>query len=296
MMQSLHTLLQGIVDYAGLFPPAGLDMAPAVGNYVTYRAGPDAWALGRFVVPAARLAAFETTVAPFLEDDAGGGPWRVSALLGPDLGADIAQVAEFNRRHTGVALIDTVELKAAGPPEIAAATRALPPGLTAYVEMPIDTDPQEQIGALRGAGARAKVRTGGTTADMFPPAADLARFLQRCVAAGVPFKATAGLHHPLRSVQRLTYEPDSPSGIMHGFLNVFLAAAFLGAGMPMETAMEVLEETAPAAFRFDEDGIRWGEWRLPNEALARARRESAIAFGSCSFREPLDDLKAMGLL
>lgn len=295
-MQSLHSLLQGIVDYAGLFPPASLDMAPAVGNYAAYRAGPEAWALGRFIVPVARLAAFELAVAPFLEDGTGAGPWQVSALLGANLDADIARVVQFNRRHTGAAVIDTVELKAARPEEIAAVAQALPGGLTPYVEIPIGADPQELIAALGRTGARAKVRTGGTTANMFPPAADLARFLQCCVAAGVPFKATAGLHHPLRSLQRLTYEPDSPSAMMYGFLNIFLATALLGAGMPMETAAELLEETSPAALHFDEDGVAWRERRLPNEALGLTRRASAIAFGSCSFREPLDDLKAMGLL
>ena len=55
----LRILLRGLIDYAGLFPPASLDMADAVRNYAAYREGEHAWALGRFVVPAARLEEFE---------------------------------------------------------------------------------------------------------------------------------------------------------------------------------------------------------------------------------------------
>ena len=82
----------------------------------------------------------------------------------------------------------------------------LPEGVTAYFELPIDADPAP----LAGGRGRAKVRTGGLTPEAFPAPADLARFLYRCAKARVPFKATAGLHHPIRSMQRCTYEPDSP--------------------------------------------------------------------------------------
>ena len=85
---------------------------------------------------------------------------------------------------------------------------------------------QPRLAVLSAAGARAKVRTGGVTEGAFPASHALARFIQSCADAGVPFKATAGLHHPLRGEYRLTYEPGSPHGMMFGFLNVFLAAAF----------------------------------------------------------------------
>ncbi len=51
MNDALRPLLSGLIDYAGLFPPAAVSMADAVANYAAYRTSADAWALGRFVLP-----------------------------------------------------------------------------------------------------------------------------------------------------------------------------------------------------------------------------------------------------
>jgi hypothetical protein len=173
-------------------------------------------------------------------------------------------------------------------------------GLAVYAELPLG-DPAAALdgllAAVRDAGARAKVRTGGVTASAFPDAADLVRFMDACRRAGVPFKATAGLHHPLRAEYRLTYEPDAPTGTMYGFLNVFLAAALLCAGASLPEAEAILTERDPAALRFDDGGVEWRGIRLTTDALRAAREAGAVvAFGSCSFREPVDDLRALGLL
>lgn len=293
-MQAVQTLLRGLIDYAGLFPPAGLDMSTAVGNYVQYRAEPSAWLLGRFVVPVARLDEFAAALRSHaVASDAA---WRISALGSTDLAADSAAIVEFNQRHAGAALIDTIEIRAAEAAQIEQALATLPASLTAYVELPLNDTLDELIATLARLNGRAKVRTGGVTADAFPAPADLARFIAACVAAGVPFKATAGLHHPLRAMQRLTYAPDSPTGMMYGFLNVFLAAAFVRAGMSAQTATAVLEERDPAAFQFDHDGVRWRDAHVTLDTLADTRQHVALSFGSCSFSEPVDDLKAMHLL
>jgi hypothetical protein len=52
-------LLRDLIDYAGLFPPASLDMAAAVANYDSYSRSEWNWILGRFIVPVARLGEFE---------------------------------------------------------------------------------------------------------------------------------------------------------------------------------------------------------------------------------------------
>ena len=293
-MRSVHTLLHSLIDYAGLFPPAELGMTAAVASYGSYRAGEHCWALGRFVVPVARLAEFERAAAPCLP--AAGTPWKLAALAGTDLAADLATIAAFNRGHAGRATVDTIELKAGTPGAIAAALGAIDGRLDAFVELPIDRDPSSLVAELAGLGGRAKVRTGGVTPDAFPPPVDLIQFLRCCVEAGVPFKATAGLHHPLRGAYRLTYAQGSPSATMFGFLNVFLAAAFLEHGMGRADALALLEETSPDAFHFDEEGVAWRAHRLADAELRHTRRRSALAFGSCSFQEPIDDLHALGLL
>jgi hypothetical protein len=149
---------------------------------------------------------------------------------------------------------------------------------------------------VAGCGRRGKIRTGGETADKFPAPESVIEFIRLCAEANVPFKATAGLHHPLRSVHWFTYQPDSPSGIMHGFVNVFLAAAFVRTGMETALAVQLLEEQSAEAFHFDLDGVSWRKHRLSRREIEAARQRFAVSFGSCSFTEPVDDLKSIRLL
>jgi hypothetical protein len=293
---ALRTLLAGSIDYAGLFPPAGLAMAPAVRSYAEYRAGPDAWALGRFVLPAARLPEFEReveTVAPRAPAE----PWPLSVLLGPDHVAELERLGELNCRHAapGAAALsgDVVEAKASTVEAIGGLLGATPRWATAYVEVPLDPDPAPLVAAIARAGGRAKARTGGVTPDAFPEPAALLRFLRAVTAAGVPFKVTAGLHHPLRAEYRLTYAPDSPRGTMYGFLNVFLTAAFLRAGLPDAEAVKLLEERAAGAFRFTADAIEWRGHRVDRATIAATRAQGIGGFGSCSFSEPVGELEQM---
>ena len=295
LKQPLHALLAELVDYAGLFPPAALEMAQVVANYALYRADPHAWVLARLIVPVGRLAEFEAA-SQLVHPGNDAVPWRISALAGANLAADLASIAAFNARQAGrTAYVDTIELKASTVQDIRALKRALPDGLTAYVELPVGDDPRPLIDELAAHGLRGKVRAGGVLPELFPPPADLIRFLAACVAAKLPFKATAGLHHPIRAPYRLTYAPDSPRAVMYGYLNVFLAAAFLHAGMAEGEAQKVLEETSPAAFQFGDAEVAWRGSTLTTAQLAEAR-QIANAFGSCSFREPVDDLKALGLI
>ena len=296
----LRTLLSHAIDYAGLFPPAQLDMQGAVAEYESYRASSDEWALGRFVVTAARLdelatAAGETITKPLGAEHA---ERRLSVLLGADLAADVARVRGFMgqaRGHAWWGGVDAVELRASTPEAIADATRAVPDSVERYVEIPVAGDPTPLVRAIGEAGAFAKIRTGGTTADAFPASGHVVRFLATCFREEVPFKATAGLHHPLRGEYPLTYEPGSACGRMYGFLNVFLATASLAAGLDEPEARLLLEETDPRAITFSRTAVVWRGHRFSRDRLAESRR-FLTSFGSCSFREPIDDLTALGLL
>jgi hypothetical protein len=296
-MLVIQTLLRSSIDYAGLFPPAGLDMQTAVDNYALYRAGPAAWALARFILPAGRLSEFEVAAARHLSSAQS---WQLSALAGPNLPADLQLIAAFNLRRAdrgeGTVTVDTVEAKATSVSAIAETMRQIPDQLQAYIEIPIEDAPGDLIAAIATAGARAKVRTGGITRDAFPRSADLVRFLLECVRARVSFKATAGLHHALGAEYRLTYASDSKSGPMFGFLNLFLAAAFLRAGMDEADAQRVLEESSAQAFHVGEREITWRNHRLDITALREARRDVVMSFGSCSFTEPLSELQTLHLL
>ncbi|MDZ4830133.1 MAG: hypothetical protein SGJ09_08055 [Phycisphaerae bacterium] len=153
-MQATRTLLEGVVDFAGLFPPAKLDMAATVRNYHAYRAGGDVWMLGRLVVPVARLAEFEAAAAPVLPKTSGAGEddeaWPIAALTAaasdPQFRIDLDLIAAFNERHSAVgagsAVVDVIEVKAGTVGEIDLAIDELPDEVFPYFEIAVDRDPR----------------------------------------------------------------------------------------------------------------------------------------------------------
>jgi hypothetical protein len=272
-------------------------MASAVTQYAEYRAGPDAWALGRFVVPTARLAKLERA-AEEAAPKAPGEPWRLSALLGANAVEDLRSLGEFNCRHAAPGAValsaDVIEAKAETVEAVERLLVAVPRWAQAYVEVPLASDPRPLVDAIAQHNGRAKMRTGGVTKDAFPTATQILRFIRACTDARVPFKATAGLHHPLRAEYRLTYEPDSPQGTMFGYLNVFLTAVLLRQGLSEPDALALLEERSPAAFRVSPDAVEWRGHRADRQAIEQARNEGIVAFGSCSFTEPVGELRPIG--
>lgn len=287
----IRTLLAQLIDYAGLFPPAALNMQAAVSNFAAYRTGPYAYALGRFIVPAARLEELADALPGDVEY-----PWNVSALASANLEADLAAIDAFQTAHRDRASIDTIELRADTPGQVESAARRIPEDLTAYFEIPVRDDPAELVSAIAATGQRAKIRTGGVTPDAFPEAADIVRFLSRCAEHNAAFKATAGLHHPLRCRRPLTYSPGAPQGWMNGFLNVFLAAAWIRLGIDPKAIVPLLAVEDRAEFELTRSSLSWHVYRITAADLEHIRHNFAIAFGSCSFEEPLEDLRALGWL
>jgi hypothetical protein len=237
-MNSLHALLENLIDYAGLYPPASLPLTAVIENYGRYLSSPDNWVLNRLVLPLSKLNEVHV-----------GLNWRVTLLTDTEPGPLPHQ-------------IETLETKN---------ERRL--SLPTYCEVPLD----------RITDAFAKIRTGGLSPDAMPSAPDLADFLHRAAASRLPFKATAGLHHPIRAG-------------MHGFVNVFVAAAFAWHGMDLESLILIIEESHAAAFEFGEEHLRWRGLKLSSEQIRTARRGFAHSFGSCSFEEPLADLRKLGWL
>lgn len=287
---ALRVLLEGLIDYAGLFPPASLGMSAAVSEYAGQRHAPTAWALGRFVCPERRLHELAREHASVPGDE----QWLVSALADTRSAAERERIHRFNSEQAGGLHVDVVEVRATTPAEITAAYDVFS-AFALYVEIPLGDDPRSLLVEIARRGVRAKVRTGAVVPEGIPPVAELARFIVRCVELAVPFKATAGLHHPVRGEQPLTYEDDAPRAVTFGFLNVFLAAAFALDGADESTVARILDERDPLAFGFHGGHATWRAHSLSLDRL-HAGRELALAFGSCSVREPLADLQALRLL
>ncbi|MEO1082841.1 MAG: hypothetical protein AAFY88_01225 [Acidobacteriota bacterium] len=299
----IKNLLTGIIDYAGLFPPSKLPMGPAVDEFMRQRRAREAFILGRFVVPAARLDELEgaftaaSAAAPPEKQpsEATPGPWRLSVLAGGDMQAARAQIDAFNARNVGQLEADAIETKPASVDDIVRTSSAFK-GLDVFYELPYDRDPSALMAAVAEQGGYAKIRTGGITADAFPQVAQVVDFLLAAHRAGIAFKATAGLHHALRGEYRLTYEDGCPEGTMHGFLNLFLAAAFVRQGLDVVKLKELLAERTAGVLDFSAAGVSWRGERLAADELAATRRDFAVSYGSCSIAEPVEDLHAMRLL
>ncbi len=309
-----------LIDYAGLFPPAKLDMAKSVEEYNRCRVGENEWMLGRFICPLARLGEFTREASALLPGTAGtsgyremagvGEAWRLSVLVdvpaeeglaGEAFEKALDAIEAFNQHHAreenGEAVIDMIEMKVSNPAIVDVILDRMPEDIFPFFEFPVTTDCRGLIASLSGSAAGAKIRTGGIVGDAFPTAAEVAAFLHACHAGGVSFKATAGLHHPVRGSYKLTYEKDSPSHNMHGFLNVFVAAALIWAkGVDTTITRSVLHEEDASNFKFSDNVVGWKNFLVETAQLAKAREAFALSYGSCSFEEPVEDLGKLRLV
>lgn len=325
MKESLRALLHEVLDYAGLFPPAKLPLPEALRNYAAYLRGPHAWMLARFVCPASRFGEVDALYRELSQVDEP--VWRFSGLgrggeaareFLDGLNADLQAAAELHQRLGVRIVMDVLETRL--PPVVVAADAdelrqclqsaatawtefpAAParPASSLFLEVPFSGDWRREVGSVirQASAARAthpmlalKIRTGGVEARRIPPVEQVAFFIAACRDAGVPFKATAGLHHPLR------HESREVGAKMHGFLNVFAAAALArSANLAEPEIAALLEREESPDFSLTTDALRCGARAISLDDIRAARGQLAISFGSCSLMEPIEDLKALGLL
>ena len=277
--------LTGAIDYAGLFPPASETLAVAVDGFDTCRTSEDRWALGRFVVPASRLPELAALLG--LRDAAGWRGARISATVAGTV--ELELVRDFNGTSHSGERVDAIEVKLTADEAFQDLADRLPAGVIGYVELPLDDRLAGRLDRLKAHRLRAKIRMGGVTPVLFPNPNHVAAFLRGVTQIGLPFKATAGLHHPLRGEYRLTYEPGGARGTMFGFVNLILATLVTLGGGPDRQIVEALEERDPGACRAEGAALVWRQRRFGADQLAELR-SLFDGFGSCSFREPMDEL------
>jgi hypothetical protein len=258
-------------------------MSTAVDNYLDYSAGKHAFALGRFIVDAGRLEEFREAA------DGSASRIRLSVIAATATPLEIETI--LNNRLT----IESFEIKCAEPLTLRLISERIPIGMERYFEIPSQGGSADPIDVIASIGGRAKLRMGGIVPEAFPAPGQVVDWLQLAADRRVAFKATAGLHHPIRARHRLTYAPDSPRATMHGFINFFCAAAFIHSGN-REDAIVVLEEESADAFRISRDAIAWRGHQWTTDQVRTIRKEFFTSYGSCSFVEPIQDLEALGWL
>lgn len=331
MTNSLRALLEGAIDYAGMFPPARLSLHEAIAEYRARRTETAAWLLGRFVCPVEQLGALlsafpesglkASLVVPiayskevYLRDIvpavSAARPLPTVRDPLPPIGA--VDALEF-RWQVNVVRDDVM----ARPDNLLAMASSLTTIVNAnasmYCELPRIDSPARSaawrrllkqtlraISEQRARNTRSKFlhgiagfkfRCGGPTAADVPPSAELAEVIRACRDARVPWKATAGLHHPLPHL-------DSALGVtMHGFINLFSAAVLadvhrLGA----REIQAILGDENAASFQFGNEELKWRDLSATCPQVSQARQRGLQSFGSCSIDEPVQDLTALGWL
>jgi hypothetical protein len=300
---SLRALLDQAIDYAGMFPPCALPLEPALRNQATYVRSPETWMLNGFVLSAEQF----DPARQFLSEFDPKHPLRVAAL-GPRTtkvdgfldGLGKAETAIRSISRSDVDLVSVSHLEMFLPDDANFASlkeaRSIVGELPVFWEAPPEKA-EQTIGLIAkhnsdedAATFGYKLRTGGVTADAFPTSEKIARSLVTAATHQLPIKFTAGLHHPIRQFR------DEVKTKMHGFLNV-LGAAVLAAEHQWDAdqAVMMLEDEDPRSFSFTDDFFAWRDWKIEVEHL-KYRRNFVKSFGSCSFDEPRDDLRALGLL
>lgn len=276
-----RALFGGLFDYAGLFPPAKLPMQEVAQNFCDYATGPYAWMLKRLVVPSARLQELADAVANVEGWDSNA--FELSLVVA-DWSAERELVEAFAKQE--VAHVSAIETRAWQP-------ELLESGAEIYVELPNASGVAE---LAESDSVFAKIRTGGLVADAFPSEEAVVEFLWACASNERACKATAGLHHPLPADRPSCDAADAPIVPMHGFVCVTLAAALLKQGGATEMAVELLQEKAASAIVLGDDAVTWREHRFEAGHIAEVRKSLFHSIGSCSFDEPIEDLRGLGWL
>ena len=333
MKESLRAFMNGLIDYAGLFPPAKLPLDEAIDDYIIHLKGENSWMLGRFIIPVSKLNELDQFVSLFDEI----GPLEL-AVLGSggdsndeylsEISKDMAKISDYRNKHSGKVRIEVYECKlpsnSPSKKTMKKATDLLNQNkLSHYHEFPelpdvginYSTDEDESswneeilpvvsmIAELEGAGI--KLRCGGIVKEAFPSVEQMAAMIQTCALIGIPMKCTAGLHHPIR------HFADEYDTYMHGFINTFGAGVFTSNFPNPVNSQErfrmfimlshMIGDRKGDNFDFENQGMVWkvGDDRgaifeFNNESISNCRKNGMVSYGSCSFQEPIDDLKQLG--
>ena len=272
------SLLHALCDDAAIFPPGNLPLAEAVPAHLEHRAGRHRRMVGPFVISSAQLA----ELGPLVESQPATS-FDVSVTVPSPSG-----VAAALEHADAIAALRVTGIEVSVPEGFPVET-VLPsldtaltgrPETDVFVELPRNDLRAALVMALASTSYLAKLRTGGIRADLYPDEQELAKAIVATVAARVPFKATAGLHHAVRNT-----DPDTGFE-QHGFLNVITA---------VDAALSGANETQVATLLAERDAATVAHRARTLGDSAEQVRAHFRSFGTCSIDEPAEELTALGL-
>lgn len=272
-------MLDGLFDYAGLYPPTILSLEEAFANYLRYLDGEESLVTNRFICPSAKLTTLASLVLAQSRADL-----RISVTASEDLMGDYQAITSFEATVGQLATVYGYELKL--NPEMPMAEQIAhfggDAGLDEFLEIPWNDEISDSIALIaEHEGPYAKARCGG---GYIPTPKELAQFLKATISLEVPFKLTAGLHHPFAS------------GGNHGFFNALVASALiLHEDLPVSTTARVLAEENANEFVISDDQVGWQDLVAPLDSIVEMR-SIFLNIGSCSIEEPLADLRENELI
>ena len=282
------SLFHGWIDYAGLYPPAGLPLAQVRENYLAYRRSEQSsWFLGRLVLPLNQVLEFDRQL-PAEPDTDPADRVPLSVVVGTQWQQAAEQIGPLELQLAGSRIVslegkwhDTISTAADEP---------LLQDKTVYVELGVDPQLEQRLGFLQESDWCAKLRMGGVKPEAIPDAQSVLAFMAACRKFDIAYKLTAGLHHFWQGNYPLSYDTDSPTAVMYGFFQVVLATLLIESTNNTRAALDLLQSPR-------QQGLDWSNQRLSRKDCAwdmkscQALRKNRLhAVGSCSFTEPLEDL------
>ncbi len=314
MKKSLKELMSGLIDYAGLFPPASLPLDKAIAEYLYYKKSEYSFPVSRFVVPASSVENLKSICKEHNVKNI-----NLSVLL-PEMGFD-----EKNEKNIFLAIDELSNIIKSNPfIEVSSYEIKLPKNLSVDTKENLLQSLTKIISKVNKVNESSviffepfvlddnwknnidiacdvilqnkektgfKLRTGGVTKDAFPHTDIVAYAIKKCSELKIKFKATAGLHHPLRHYN------TTVNSKMHGFFNVFLGFLIAEKYSPtLEKIKGIINTESPDKFNFSDDFITFESFVLSLSDIKKIKASYQLSYGSCSIDEPIDDLKTLKLM
>jgi hypothetical protein len=323
LKHSIQPFLTGIIDYAGLYPPASLSLEDAFSKYIDHTSSRNSWMLSRFVAGTKYLSELSELVQKHPDAPI---PFPVAVAAAPSDSLDAFKDVVRDTKRSILEVVEGSDKQVVVPSlEIKLPTALFEHSNTSLLEEAIGfiSDefasspdlPKEVFFEISGFSFNKeyadmitkalsdqtagnplsvigfKIRCGGVEAFHFPPTGYLAHAISVSFQKEIPLKFTAGLHHPVRHYN------DSVSTKMHGFLNVFGSAMLCyNSSLSKSEIQNMLEDEDPNNFVFSESGFSWKSHSITVDEVQNLRSLYVTSFGSCSFEEPIEDLQELALL